>query len=90
MLSARPVLKCRRPVQDFFATQVQRRGTAGGQTLVQCAAAQGQGEHSAPARKFGTGAAGNAGGHRRTYTRACVLIYLHTCVQWRRGGRWKI
>ena len=73
MLSARPVLKCRRPVQDFFATQVQRRGTAGGQTLVQCAAAQGQGEHSAPARKFGTGAAGNAGGHRRTYTRACVL-----------------
>ena len=34
MLSTRPVLKLRRPVQDFFATQVQRRGIACGQTLV--------------------------------------------------------
>ena len=91
MLSVRPVLKRRRPVQDFFAAQVQRRGTACGQTLVRCTAAQGQGEHSAPARKFGASAAGNAGcGRRCAYARACVLICLHTCTQWRRGGRWRI
>ena len=78
MLSVRPVLKRRRPVQDFFATQVQRRGTACGQTLVRCTAAQGQGEHSAPARKFGASAAGNAGcGHRRTYA---PRAYRYACI----------
>ena len=62
-------------VRCYSATQVQRRGTACGQTLVWCTAAQGQGEHSAPVRKFGASAAGNAGcGHRRTYARACVPI----------------